>query len=72
MKILAKGIPVGGFWGHGRHWPRAHAVEVEVTHEEAQRILADDHIVAIVIPELPSASPAVPSATKDSKSTKRA
>lgn len=51
MKLLAKGILSGGYWGHGRHWPRAHAVEVDVTEEQARRILADDHIVAIVVPE---------------------
>ena len=70
MRLLAKGILPNGYWGFGRHWPRAHAVEVTIDDPaEVQRILADDHIVAIVIPEVQNAPP---SSAKDNKPSKRA
>ncbi len=54
MKIVAKGTVDGGYWGHGRKWPRETSIELEVTADELKLIEADPNIVCLVLPEMPS------------------
>lgn len=50
MPVLhVKSTRLTGYWGHGRNWPgsRGEAVRVEVSPAEAERMIADPHLVAV-------------------------
>jgi len=51
MRLVAKGVIEGGYWAFGRCWPRMASIEVIVTKEEGDMILADPNIVAVVVDE---------------------
>ncbi len=52
MHLVAKGMIVPAYHGHGIKFPRSESVELHVSDEIGKAILADPNVVAIAIPEV--------------------
>jgi hypothetical protein len=51
-KIVARSTVERGYWAYGRQWPRDAQVEVEVSAEEYAKIVTDNNLVYLLVPEV--------------------
>ncbi len=64
MRIAAKGVLPDGYRQFGKFFPRNIQAEFDVTPEEFAAIMADEHIVAVAIPEITMSADFIPSKNK--------